>query len=144
MRTLRFRYNDFIMGAIAFQINSLTIIHSAVHSDADQRKHQSSASLAFVWGNHRAPVNSLHKWPVKREMFPFDDVIMLDGVSKKEMNSHIRNSQNVACVSNTHLSVYSISQEIWTRLLLCCALLWLYIDWFPHIHQAYFTGTVAI
>ena len=39
---------------------------------------------------------------------------------------------------------YSISQEICTRFLLCCALLWLYIDWFSHIHQAYFTGTVAI
>ena len=37
----------------------------------------------------------------------------------------------------------SISQEICTRFLLCCALLWLYIDWFSHIHQAYFTGTVA-
>ena len=41
-------------------------------------------------------------------------------------------------------NVYSISQEICTRFLLCCALLWLYIDWFSHIHQAYFTGTVAI
>ena len=39
---------------------------------------------------------------------------------------------------------YSISQEICTRILLCCALSWLYIDWFPHIHQAYFTGTGAI
>ena len=39
---------------------------------------------------------------------------------------------------------YSISQEICTRFLLYCALLWLYIVWFPHIHQAYFTGTVAI
>ena len=39
---------------------------------------------------------------------------------------------------------YSISQEICTRFLLCCALLWLYIDWFSHIHQAYLTGTVAI
>ena len=38
---------------------------------------------------------------------------------------------------------YSIPQEIGTRFLLCCALLWLYIDWFSHIHQAYFTGTVA-
>ena len=36
---------------------------------------------------------------------------------------------------------YSISQEICTRFLLCCALLWLYIDWFSHIHQAYFTAT---
>ena len=37
---------------------------------------QSSASLAFVWGIHRGPVNSPHKWPVRRKMFPFDDVIM--------------------------------------------------------------------
>ena len=40
-------------------------------------KHQSPASLAFVWGIHRGPVNSPHKWPVTRKMFPFDDVIML-------------------------------------------------------------------
>ena len=36
------------MGAIAFQITSLTIVYSADYSDADQRKHQSAASLAFV------------------------------------------------------------------------------------------------
>ena len=41
------------MGAIASQITSLTIVYSTVYSDADQRKHQSSASLAFVWGIHR-------------------------------------------------------------------------------------------
>ena len=64
------------MGAIAPQINSLAIVYSTVYSDADQRKHQSSASLAFVWGIHRGPVNSPHKWPVTRKMFPFDDVIM--------------------------------------------------------------------
>ena len=45
---------------------------------------------------------------------------------------------------NSYIKEYSISQEICTRFLLCCALLWLYIDWFSHIHQAYFTGTVAI
>ena len=39
------------------------------------RKHQSSASLAFVWGIRRWPVNSPHKWPVTRKMFPFDDVV---------------------------------------------------------------------
>ena len=51
-----------------------------------------------------------------------------------------------ACVTLVPLTWqwYSISQEICTRFLLCCALLWLYIDWFSHIHQAYFTGTVAI
>ena len=40
---------------------------------------------------------------------------------------------------NAGIEIYSISQEICTRFLLCCALLWLYIDWFSHIHQAYFT-----
>ena len=64
------------MGAITSQITSLTIVYSTVYSDADQRKHQSSASLAFVGGIHRGPVNSPHKWPVTRKMFPFDDVIM--------------------------------------------------------------------
>ena len=52
-------------------------VYSTVYSGADQSKHQSSASLAFVWGIHRGPVNSPHKWPVTRKMFPFDDVIMV-------------------------------------------------------------------
>ena len=41
------------MDEMASQITSLTIVYSAVYSDADQRKHQSSASLAFVRGIHR-------------------------------------------------------------------------------------------
>ena len=69
-------YDDVIMGAIASQITSLTIVHSTVYSDADQRKYQSAASLAFVRGIHRGPVNSPHKWPVTRKLFPFDGVIM--------------------------------------------------------------------
>ena len=48
-----YHYNDVIMTTMAFQITSLTIVYSTVNSDADQRKHQSSASLAFVWGIHR-------------------------------------------------------------------------------------------
>ena len=51
-----YHYNDVIMGAIASQIPSLTIVYSIVYSDADARKHQSSASLAFVRGIHRGPV----------------------------------------------------------------------------------------
>ena len=65
-------YDDVIMGAMASQITSLTTVYSGLH----QRKHQSSASLAFVRGIYRGPVNSPHKWPVTRKMFPFDDVIM--------------------------------------------------------------------
>ena len=69
-------YNDVIMGAMASQITSLTIVYSTVYSGTDERKHESSASLAFVRGIHRGPVNSPHKWPVARKMCPFDDVIM--------------------------------------------------------------------
>ena len=61
---------------MASQITSLTIVYSTLYSDADQRKHQSSVSLAFVRGIHRGPVNSPYKWPVTRKRFPFDDVIM--------------------------------------------------------------------
>ena len=69
-------YIDVIMGAIAYQITSLTIDYSTFYSGADQRKHQNSVSLAFVGGIHRWPVNSPHKGPVTRKMFPFGDVIM--------------------------------------------------------------------
>ena len=61
---------------MACQITKLTIVYSTVCSGTYQRKHQSSASLAFVRGIHRSPVNSPHKWPVTRKMFPFDDVMM--------------------------------------------------------------------
>ena len=69
-------YSDVMMSAIASQITSLRIVYSTVYSGADQRKHQSSASLAFVSGIHRWPANSPHKRPLTRKMFPFDDVIM--------------------------------------------------------------------
>ena len=69
-------YSDVIMSAMASQITSLAIVYSTVYSGTDHRKHQSSALLSFVRGIHRWPVNSPHKWPVTRKMFPFDDVIM--------------------------------------------------------------------
>ena len=69
-------YSDVIMGVMASLITSLMSVYSTVHSCSDQRKHQSSGSLAFVRGIHRRPVNSPHKRPVMRKMFPFDDVIM--------------------------------------------------------------------
>ena len=59
------------MGMMASQVTSLTIVYSAIYSGADQRNHQSSTSLAFVRWIHRWPVNSPHKWPVTRIMFPF-------------------------------------------------------------------------
>ena len=60
-------YDNVIIGAMASQITSITIAYSTVYSGADQRKHQSSASLAFVRGINRGPVNAPHKWPVTRK-----------------------------------------------------------------------------
>ena len=73
----RGHYDDVTMSLMASQITSLTIVYSTVYSGAVQRKLQSSASLAFVRGIHRGPVNSPHKRSVTRKMFPFDDVIMV-------------------------------------------------------------------
>ena len=70
-------YNDVIMSVMASQITSLMIVYSSVSSGANQRKHQSLASLAFVREIHRGPVISPHKGPVTRKMFSFDDVIMI-------------------------------------------------------------------
>ena len=69
-------YSDVIIGAVASQITSLVIIDLTVYSGADQRKHQSSASLDSVRENHRWPVNYPHKCSVSGKMFPFDDAIM--------------------------------------------------------------------
>ena len=69
-------YSDVLMAMMASQITSFMIVYSTVYLGADQRKHQSSVSLVFVRGIHQGPVNSLHKGPVTRKMFLFDDVIM--------------------------------------------------------------------
>ena len=103
---LEWRHN----GPIASQITSLTIVYSIVYSDADQRKHPSSASLAFVRVIHRGPVNSPHKWPVTRKMFPFDDVIMVIVYLCTKFNAGFvnlcsKNRHQNEC-SHTHTYIY--------------------------------------
>ena len=71
--SLKWRHNGYMMSS---QITSLTIVYSTIYSGTDQRKHQTSASLAFVWGIHWSPVHSPHKGPVTRKMISFNDVIM--------------------------------------------------------------------
>ena len=61
---------------MASQITSVSIVYSIACSDADQRKHQSFASLAFVRGIQGWPVTSPHKVPVTQKMFQFVDVII--------------------------------------------------------------------
>ena len=69
-------YSNVTMSAMAAPITGVSVVCTTVCSGADQRKHQSSASLAFVRGINRWPVNSPHKGPVTGKMFLFDDVIM--------------------------------------------------------------------
>ena len=75
-KTTEAHYNDVIMSVKGPRITSLTIVYSSVYPGAYQRKHKSSASLAFVRGIHRWPMNSPHKGPVTRKTVPFDDVII--------------------------------------------------------------------
>ena len=82
----RFHYDDVIMTMLASQITSLAVVYSIVYSGVDQRKHQSSASLAFVREIYRGPVNFPQKWPVTRKIFPFDDVIMLRRILADQQN----------------------------------------------------------
>ena len=47
-------YNDIIMCAMVSQITCVLIVCSAICSGADQRNHQTSASLSFLMGIHRS------------------------------------------------------------------------------------------
>ena len=96
---------------MASQIASLTIVYSTVYSGADQRKHQSSASLAFVRGIHRGPVNSPHKWPVTRKMFPFDDVIM-----RRFFSSNIFRRIQLHCTGVYFTVTYKLQSNIFRRI----------------------------
>ena len=92
------RYSDVIMSMMASQIISVSIVFATICSGADQRKHQSSVSLAFVKGIQRSSVDSPQKGPVTWKIFPFDDVIM------KSINSSsvIDNSNTILWAGHVH------------------------------------------
>ena len=69
-------YNDAIMGTVASQIISLTIVYSTVYSDADQRKHQKLRVTGLCAGNSPGTGEFPGQIASNAEMFPFDDVIM--------------------------------------------------------------------
>ena len=101
-----YHYCDVIMDTMASQITSITIVYSAVYSDASKPR-----VTGVVRGIPRGPGNSPHKWPVVRKMFQFDDVIMMGRYASFE-RSYI-NSNEIA-------RGYSI---IFTKLLKWCFLL---------------------
>ena len=100
------------MTAIASQITSLTIVYSTVYLGTDQRKHQSSASLAFVRGIHRWPVNFPHKGPVTRKLS-----------CHIWWRYHVKAAFRYRRKHRTHLSLWSVykmhecfDQRIWSKL----------------------------
>ena len=70
-----YHYDDAIKGAMASQITSLTIVYLTFFR-AQIKETSKFRVTGLCAGIHRRPVNSPHKWPVTRKMFPFDDVIM--------------------------------------------------------------------
>ena len=72
-------YNDGIMGAIASQITIVTqsFIQTQIKENIKAPRHW------LLCGEYTGrPVNSPHKWPATRKMFPFDAVIMLINVCR--------------------------------------------------------------
>ena len=106
-----------------------------------RKKNYTSTPVTFITHLHSA--SSRERVVAARA----DDDVMANATNTKQhidiilISAYTDDSVRIEMVGQP---VYSTSQEICTRFLLCCALLWLYIDWFTHIHQAYFTGTVAI
>ena len=92
------------MSTIASQIICDIIVYSTLRSGADQRKHQSFASLAFVRGIHRWSVNSPHKGPVAPKMFPFDDVIMPPATVNTHVKTTVTVSELKSCSNHTYAS----------------------------------------
>ena len=109
----RVHYTDVTMSPMASQITSLGIVYSTVYTGSDQRKHQSSASLAFVWRIHRRLVNSPHKRPVTWKMFSFDYVIMITAL---QCNTTIKRSITEPC---TYFTVYTVVVILTYHILTC-------------------------
>ena len=91
---------------MASQITGVSMVYSAVCSGTDQRKHLSSASLAFVRGIYRWPTKSPHKGPVTRKMLPFVDVIMSISISE------ITQYHFVSVVSNSGKYICNVGTSI--------------------------------
>ena len=119
-----FHYSDVIMSAMASQTTGVSSVCPNVCSSVDQRKHQSSTSLAFVRGIHKWPVNSSHKGPVTRKMFPCDDVMMSVSVGLwprsldtllKLTSAHVEALYKDRCVMGYEITGNSIVCSVFSR-----------------------------
>ena len=106
-----YQYSDVIMSIMASQITIVSTVYLTVCSGPDQKKHQSSASLAFVWGIHRWPVNSPHKGSVTRKMFPLDDVIMSANVAPESATTWYI-SWGIRYALRIYISIIHLKQKL--------------------------------
>ena len=108
-------YSDVIMGAMASQITSLTIVYSTVCSGADQRKTSKLRVTGLCEGNSSVTGEFPHKGPVTRKMFSFDDVIM---ESTLEQTTSIVTLGNitVVIVQRAHIWWMDFRVRYWTIL----------------------------
>ena len=111
------------MSMMASQITAVSMVCPTVCSGSDQRKHQSSVSLAFVRVIHRWPVNSPHKGPITWKMFPFDYVIMFLSQANYEAYTCIVNTAEEVdgvIIENGMSSWWCLQMETYSTLLALC------------------------
>ena len=124
-------YSDVIVSTMASHITSLTIVYSTVYSGEDQRKYPSSALLALcVQGIHQRLVNSLHKRPVTRKLFPLDDVIMAQGAWVIRLVSEVTRQPTVTEMSVwrvLRLMIYSLATLIFLLGIMPFSYLWFFL-----------------
>ena len=116
-------YSDIMMSAMASQITSVSIVCSTVCLGAQQRKHQSSVSLAFVRGIHWWLVDSPHKGPVTRNIFPVADVFLLTQagrrISRRPNEMYTRNIYE-RCGRNSIIATSHERQDVINHLNIDC------------------------
>ena len=78
------------MSAMSSHITDVSLVCLTVCSGADQRKHQSSTSLAFVRGIHRWPVDAeiVWLWWRHHELLSSDWSQILRNASNEILNTH--------------------------------------------------------
>ena len=113
------------MGAMACQITSITTVYSTVYSGADQRKHQSSASLAFVWGIHRWPVISRTNGQLRGKCFHLTTTSWFR-LMRSISNGHMTQINNVTTSFWRNNDVIIASLVRWELMYQTCS------HWLPH------------
>ena len=120
--TLRWRHNDHD-GISNHQP------HDCLLNPLFRRRSKKTSKLRVTGlcaGIHRWPVNSTHKWPVIRKMFPFDDVILRTAimmvrwehtvVAKSAIHVENTNSVDIQCVL---WIMCGYSKSTWIFCILC-------------------------